>query len=348
MEPTTGSSSLRRRRRECGLTQAELAARAGVSRQLVAAVEAGQNAPAVDAALRLAGALAASVEDLFAPQPPPVVAALGGRLRERAAVRVGRVGDQLVAVEPADRGTAGGGWAAADGIVTDGKLELFPGATPAGIVVAGCDPAIGVAETMLQGLGEHSLLAISTATGTALRALRAGRVHAALVHGPEGQLPRAPVPVIKLHLARWQVGLAVPPKLGRRSLQDVIGGATPIAQRDAAAASQQALQRALSSLGLTSAPPGLRATGHIDAARIAATLDCAAVTTEAAAHAFDLRFLALEGHTVQVWLAERWLDHPGAAAFGEVLAGAGFRQRVARHRGYDLADCGTRQNGEDK
>jgi DNA-binding XRE family transcriptional regulator len=342
MESPPTSSSLRRRRLDCGLTQAELAARAGVSRQLVAAVEAGHNAPAVDAALRLARALAVGVEELFAPEPAPVVAALGGRLRPGAPVRVGGVGDQLVVAEPADHGTAGAGWGMADGIVESGGLRLFAGATPAGVVIAGCDPAVGVAEAMLRGLGPQSLLAISTATGTALRALKAGRVHAAVVHGPEGELPEPPVPVIRLHLARWQVGLAVSPRLGHPSLEDVLEGGTPIAQRDPEAASQQALERAVERFGLSARPSGRRAGGHIEAARIAATLDCAALTTEAAAHAFDLEFLALEGHTVQIWLAQRWLDHPGAGALGDLLAGAGFRQRVAQFRGYDLADCGTR------
>src|ERR1039458_5311546 len=62
---------LRERRLECGLTQTELAARAGVSRQLVAAVEADRNTPAADAAIGLAPALATSVEELFASRPTP-------------------------------------------------------------------------------------------------------------------------------------------------------------------------------------------------------------------------------------------------------------------------------------
>src|SRR5579875_1199408 len=44
MSPSSGR--LRDRRREVGLTQAQLAQRAGVSRQLIAAVEAGRNVPA--------------------------------------------------------------------------------------------------------------------------------------------------------------------------------------------------------------------------------------------------------------------------------------------------------------
>ena len=71
---------LRALRLQAGLTQGELAARAGVSRQLVAAVEAGRNVPAVDAAVALARALGTTVEELFGePRGAAVTAALGGR-----------------------------------------------------------------------------------------------------------------------------------------------------------------------------------------------------------------------------------------------------------------------------
>ena len=48
-----------------GLTQAELAAAAGVTRQTVVAVEAGDYAPSVYLALALASHLGSSVEELF-------------------------------------------------------------------------------------------------------------------------------------------------------------------------------------------------------------------------------------------------------------------------------------------
>ena len=126
-------SPLRDRRLSAGLTQAELAGRAGVSRQLVAAVEAGHNVPAVDAALRLARALGATVEDVFADAGAPSVhPALGGRLREGTPLRVGRVGDRFVAAELADHGAAGAGWASPDGLLRDGRLRLFSRAAVAG------------------------------------------------------------------------------------------------------------------------------------------------------------------------------------------------------------------------
>ncbi len=336
-----GRSALRGRRLECGLTQAELAARAGVSRQLVAAVEAGHNMPAVDAALGLARALASTVEELFASVPEAVVAALGDRLPDGAPLRIGRVDEQLVAAELPDHATAGASWANPDGVIEAGKLRMFDGATPAGVVLAGCDPALGVAEAMLGGLGSRSLLAISAPTGTAVRALERGRVHGAVVHGIPNELADPPVPVIRWHLARWQVGLATALGVQSDSLEAILGGEVPIAQRDSAAASQQAFERASASAGIARPRPGPLASGHIDAARIAAIINGAAVTTEAAARAFGLAFLALEEHTVEIWLSARWLDHPGVRALGDLLTTTAFTARVGQFGGYDLSGCGT-------
>jgi len=331
---------VRKRRLQCGLTQSELAARAGVSRQLVAAVEAGRHAPAVDAALGLAAALATTVEELFAGSPPVVVSALGGRLRDGAPLRVGRVGDRMVAAELADHGISGGGWGEPDGVVESGKLRLFPGARPAGVVLAGCDPAFGLAERMLDGLGAQSLLAISAPTGTALRALEGGRVHAAVVHGVEGDLPLPPVQVARWHVARWQVGLGVAGTLKARSVDSLLASGVPVAQRESAAASQQAFERARLSAGVADPVSGPTATGHLDAARVAATLGGAGVTTEGAARAFGLRFIPLEDHVVELWAAERWLDNAGVNALVDLLTTSAFMDRIAHYGGYDLAHCG--------
>jgi transcriptional regulator with XRE-family HTH domain len=335
------ASALRERRRQAGLSQAELAARAGVSRQLVQAVEAGHNTPAVDAALGLARALSTSVEELFAPSLASVLPALGGSLRHNTPLRVGRVADQLVAAELADHGTTGASWAKPDGVLQDGGLRLLPAANPAGLVLAGCDPALGIAESTLQGRGPSSLLSLSASTGVALRALAHRRLHAAVVHGPQDELPTPPFRVMRLHLARWQVGLATPPKLADPSLEALCEGHVPVAQREPTATSQQALIRAVARAGL-SMPPGPKAAGHIDAARIAAVLQCAAITTEGVAHAFNLHFHPLEVHDVQIWIDERWTGNPAIGALANLLASRAFTDRVAQFGGYDLTDCGTR------
>jgi len=56
---------LREARERAGLTQAELAERIGVSRKTVNTVENGVFIPSTVVALKLAGALGCSVEDLF-------------------------------------------------------------------------------------------------------------------------------------------------------------------------------------------------------------------------------------------------------------------------------------------
>ena len=52
-------------RTDAGLTQAELAEKAGVTRQTVIAIEKGDYTPSVALALQLARAFKCSVEDLF-------------------------------------------------------------------------------------------------------------------------------------------------------------------------------------------------------------------------------------------------------------------------------------------
>ena len=59
------TNAVRAARQAAGLTQAELAGAAGVTRQTVVAVEAGDYAPSVYLALALAARLGRTVEELF-------------------------------------------------------------------------------------------------------------------------------------------------------------------------------------------------------------------------------------------------------------------------------------------
>jgi transcriptional regulator with XRE-family HTH domain len=289
-------SALRRRRVELGITQTELAGSAGVSRQLVAAVEAGVNTPAVDAALRLAQVLGCSAEDLFATAPR----------RPRIA--------------PAARP----------------PTTLDTGV----LVVAGCDPALAIAEAMVAGERPARLLALDATTGTALRSLRDGGVHAAVAHGRVEHLPQPPVDVIRLQLARWHVGLGLAPGLKARTLAACLEHRVLIVQRQESAASQQALRRAVNALGYE-LPSGAVASGHLDAARAAVTIGCAAITTEGAALMSGLRFVPLELHTVEIWLDRRWEHHPTFHTLGNLLTSSAFAAKVSHMGGYDLTGCGT-------
>ena len=264
----------------------------------------------------------------------------GETLEGSRRVRAGQVGSELVVV-PVDDGLGGLWWRAAEGLVANGELHLLPGTSPAGLVVAGCDPALGVAESLLSHLGPSRLLAVSMSTGKAVEALVGGRCHAVAVHGPPGTLPRPPLSVRRFHLARWQAGVATAPKLRRPSLEALVGRKIEVVQRDEGAATQQALLRALArDCGPEARPSGPIGSGHLDVARRVALTRSAGVTFEPAAAAYRLDFRPLETHDVELWIAERWLDLTGAQALADLLSSGLFAQQIALFGGYDIEDCG--------
>lgn len=66
-DPEDRSNTIREHRREARLTQAQFAELCRVSRQTIVAAEAGDYAPSVYLALRMAEVLGTTVEALFAP-----------------------------------------------------------------------------------------------------------------------------------------------------------------------------------------------------------------------------------------------------------------------------------------
>lgn len=66
-------NGVRQARLAAGLTQAELAEAAGVTRQTIVAVEAGDYAPSVYLALAIAERLGSTVEGLFRQEPATTV-----------------------------------------------------------------------------------------------------------------------------------------------------------------------------------------------------------------------------------------------------------------------------------
>jgi len=61
-------NSIREMRTAAGLTQEELGRQAGVSRQTIISIEGGRYDPSLALALKLAGLLGSTVENLFFPE----------------------------------------------------------------------------------------------------------------------------------------------------------------------------------------------------------------------------------------------------------------------------------------
>ena len=168
---------LRDTRERAGLSQAALAARAGISRQAVGAVEGGRHAPSVDTALRLVRAVGATVEEVFGEAPSPVPA---GGLADGTSVAVARVGDRAVAHPLAGLVAGDTAWATPDGVVEDGVVRLLPGADPEGLVVVGCDPVLGLCEALIGRQGPRRVVAVAGTSGSAVAALEDGTAHAGI------------------------------------------------------------------------------------------------------------------------------------------------------------------------
>ncbi len=330
---------VRELRQERGLTQGRLAELAGVSRQLVGAVEAGRHLPRVDSAAAIARMLGTTVEALLATETRDAVGVLVDP-PEGTLVRIARVGEQLVCVPV---GGSGESWAAADAVVRGGALQLFDPERPAA-VVAGCDPAIGLTARLVEGDAGPRVVSVPTSSMAAVEALAAGRSHAVMVHGPRGMLPAPPVAVQRWRVARWQVGLAAVRDLPVGWAQDALAGRRRVVQREAGAGSQLAFERAVRATGSATSTTiaGPRAAGHTDAAWRASTDGLVAVTIEPSALAMDLGFHPLETHESELWIATEHLEFAGVRGFVEELTGGRVRRRLEAIGGYDLSGCGTR------
>ena len=65
VKPTRVTNSIRSRREEAGVTQAELARRVGVTRQTLIAIEQGKYSPTLELAFQIARAFGVGLDELF-------------------------------------------------------------------------------------------------------------------------------------------------------------------------------------------------------------------------------------------------------------------------------------------
>jgi transcriptional regulator with XRE-family HTH domain/molybdate-binding protein len=327
------------RLRECrigsGLTQAELAERAGVSRALVSAVEAGRHQPRVAAALALARALGSTAEALFGGRDAsPVDAITGEPPAPGTPLRVGLVGDRVVTTASRMRDEC---WDAADAIAGElGAGIMAPGES--GIVMAGCEPGLMLLERMLRDAGSRAM-SIAATSASARAALEAGRVHAAAVHFAAGDPPSpGETTALRIRLASWQVGLAAPRGARRRWWESALGGRVEVIQREPGAAAQEAFLRA--ARARRRPIDGPRVDGHLAASRRCLESGLPAVTIEPAAAAVGASFHPLEVHDVELWVHPDRAAEPGVARLLDTLTSGPFRKTLECVGGYDLSGIG--------
>ena len=360
---------LRSARVQAGLSQGELAAQAGITRQAISAIEGGKAVPTTAVALRLARALGRRVEELFqlVDDLPRVEADLlsdGESLAGAVRVQVAEVGGRMVALPLTGANgvaltlTRANGLArrmAPGGRVT---VELFgdPRRLADTVVMVGCDPAMGLlAEHLRQ---RHPNMELAWHGGNSLSALEAvarGEAHLAGTHLPDPESGEYNAPFARRLLGDdvrlvtfsvWEQGLMV--RAGNpwaiRAVSDLAQPGPRLANRELGSGARALLDAELARAGLDpSRLAGYAAVvkSHLAAAEaVAAGLADAAVGVRAAAQALGLDFVPLARERYDLAIPARFFERPPVQALLETLTSPLFRLEVEALGGYDVSPMG--------
>jgi putative molybdopterin biosynthesis protein len=346
-----------------GIAAAALAKRVGVSRQTIYAIESGSYVPNTAVALRLARELEVSVEDLFAlPEvsehsTKSVTAAMlsGTRVASGRPVRLGQVKGRWICV-PTE--SAPYYLPEADGIASQATVKVIGDdeSMHKRLVIAGCDPAIGLLTRMTERLSGTDVVAVPASSRRAVEWLKDGKVHLAGSHledpiSGEFNLPylRQLMPDADLAVvtfARWEEGFVVAAgnPLRIRSADDLARPGVRLINRERGSGSRALLDTLLRKAGIASATVegyGNAAGGHLAAASSVAAgqADCC-VATPSAARAFGLDFVPLRAERFDFAFRREFLELPAVRCLLDVLQRASLRRKLESMAGYDVSQTG--------
>jgi putative molybdopterin biosynthesis protein len=371
-------NSLKQTRFRLGLSQQDLAAIAGVSRQTISGVESGQYAPSTTVALRLAKALGCSVETLFWLEPEPVQMTaipaknmpVGQRVRvslvsvDRRWVAHPLIGQDAFRMEmiPAD----------GEGIRIPNSATMMvqgfdePQRLQQNLAIAGCSPALSIwartAEHWHPDLRIHCLSKNST---EALQQLCRREIHIAGMHlydpktkehnisfvtaalkqiAPDQGKNRA---VVLINLGIWEEGLLIQSgnPFNLKTVADLAQPEITIVNREVGAGSRQVLESALQGQNIPfAAIQGFdqMVPGHLEVAiAVASGKVAAGVSTASMAAAFGLGFIPLHQARYDLVLCKADLEESRVQQLLSTLAHQSVRSQLQGLGGYD-----TRQTGE--
>ncbi|MFN7994864.1 MAG: substrate-binding domain-containing protein [Bryobacteraceae bacterium] len=376
--PGSIRNNLALHRQKRGLSVAEVAKRAGVSRQTVYAMESASYVPNTAVALHLARILEVSVEDLFCLDEPASAslrverATLLPQTPAPAAgtpVQLCRVDRRLMASAPSALP-----WylPTADAVLLDagsraGKtrrggpasVQLFHGEDDLRhrILIAGCDPGISVLARHVQRAGVELVIAQRNSS-QALQLLKQRAVHVAGTHLRDQASGESNLPAIEklftrksiavIALAMWEEGIVLArgnPK-SIHSAADFARADVSIANREPGAGSRALLDTQIQKLGI----PGsaIRGYDHLAGGHLAAAWQVysgaadACIATRAAARAFGLEFIALASERYDLAIRAEHMDFPPVQALLDTVGKAAFRRELEGLGGYDTRSAGLR------
>lgn len=369
METRTQLNQIRQQR---DISASELAKRAGVSRQTIYAIEAGDYVPNTALALQLAKILEVHVEDLFqleneTPHAPTPIAvdllATQGGARKGQPVQLCRIGKRTIGVSAAPQPLM---LPMADGVIVESstrnrqaEVQVFQNDLDdtKRLLVAGCDPGISLLAQHLGRFNDVDIVVAPSSSQQALEWLKEGKVHVAGSHLRDTSSGEYNLPAIKrlfpqasvkvVTFAIWEQGFVVAagnPK-NIRTAEDLARKDVRIMNREKGAGSRELLDRLLHQAGIpTGRLQGYEqiAYGHLPAA-LAVSLgdaDCC-IATRSAARAFGLGFVPLATERYDLVLRRQYSKLPAMEALLDTLNRAAIRRKLELLAGYD-----TRHTGE--
>jgi|SRR5579862_5015956 len=368
METRTHLRALRERR---GLGAAELAKAAGVSRQTIYAIEAGDYVPNTALALHLARILESRVEDLFelkeepAPAPRTIAADLLANPRANRAgqpVQLCRVGRRVVGVSAVPQTAT---LPLADGVIADppkrnsqARIQVFQSDAleEPRLLIAGCDPGVSLVTQHLARFDHVDIIIAPSSSRQALDWLRQGSVHVAGSHLRDPASGEFNLPLIRrlfpkggvkvVTFAIWEQGLLFAPGNPKdlRGIADLARKEVRIVNREIGAGSRELLDRQLAEAGVSSHQVtgyDRIAEGHL-AAALAVSLgeaDCC-IATRSAAQGFGLGFLPLSTERYDLVVHRQHAKVPAVQALLDALNRASVRRNLEMLAGYDTTHTG--------
>jgi putative molybdopterin biosynthesis protein len=371
------SNHLKTLRIQKGLSQVELAARAGITRQAVSSIESNLYLPTTGVALHLSSVLACRVEDLFSigAAEDIVEGKLIGHLPHSdmkaspIRVKVSMVGSKTVVRPVSGLGEALSFTIPADGYVVEAhgqtsgatvrvKLSRDRQVIEQSISVAGCDPAIFLAgEHMHRHKDQTSVVGWTMGSMAALRALQQGEVHVAGLHLFDPATGESNLPFLRRALkgsnyevvtfATWEEGLLV--RAGNPKsicgVSDIADPSVTLVNREEGAGARLLLDQRLRAAGIDSDQVkgyGTIVASHFEIARaIASGQADVGVGIRSAAQLFELDFVPLQTARYDLVVPKAYLkSHPTLSHLFETLVSRPFRHEIEALGGYDTSETG--------
>lgn len=371
------SNHLKTFRTQRGLSQGELATRAGITRQAVSAIESNLYLPTTAVALKLASVLECHVEDLFSLTPTEdiIEGTLIGHLPQvetsthSIRVKVSTVGKRTVVRPVTDLGEQLSFAVPTDGYITGTdrtpsgstvsvKLSRGRDAIEQEISVAGCDPAIFlVGEHLRRHKGRTTVVGWTMGSMAALQALQRGEVHVAGMHLFDPVTGESNLPFLRRTLkgsgyevvtfAIWEEGFLVRAgnPLSIRSAADLAEPMVTLVNREEGSGARLLLDQRLRASGVE--PGQVRgydrpASTHVDVARAIAQRHAeVGIGIRSAAQQFNLDFVPLQTARYDLVVPKSYLkSHPTLTHLFETLVSRPFRNEIAALGGYDTSETG--------